>query len=85
MEFAKWSNALISDFRAGRLVPVLSDVTAAEAVEAPERVRELHQEMLGLAGAVLAIYAAATRKNPSLDTAAVCAVLEKMAGIVSSR
>lgn len=54
-EFAKWSNALIGDFRAGRLVPVLSDVTAAEAVEAPERVRELHQEMLGLAGAVLAM------------------------------
>ena len=55
MEFAKWSNGLIGDFRAGRLVPVLSDVTAAVAVDAPAQVRELHQEMLGLAGALLAI------------------------------
>ena len=29
-EFAAWSNGLMRDFRAGRLVPVLSDVTAAE-------------------------------------------------------
>jgi len=55
VEFAKWSNGLIGDFRAGRLVPVLSDVTAAVAVDAPAQVRELHQEMLGLAGALLAI------------------------------
>jgi hypothetical protein len=41
-EFAAWSNALIRDFRAGRLVPVLSDVTAAEIAEAPEAVRNLH-------------------------------------------
>ena len=54
-EFATWSNGLIDDFRAGRLIPVLSDVTAAEAVEAPELVRELHQEMLGLAGSLLTI------------------------------
>ena len=54
-EFATWSNGLIDDFRAGRLIPVLSDVTAAEAVEAPESVRELHQEMLGLAGSLLTI------------------------------
>jgi hypothetical protein len=55
VEFAKWSNGLIADFRAGRLVPVLSDATAAEAADAPVRVRELHQEMLGLAGALLTI------------------------------
>lgn len=54
-EFAEWSNGLIDDFRAGRLMPVLSDVTAAEVLEAPTRVRELHQEILGLAGAVLPI------------------------------
>ena len=54
-EFAQWSNGLVRDFRAGRLVPVLSDVTAAEVVDAPARVRELHQEMLVLAGSVLAI------------------------------
>jgi hypothetical protein len=55
VEFAEWSNGLIGDFRAGRLVPVLSDVTAAEVADAPPLVRELHQEMLVLAGLVLAI------------------------------
>jgi hypothetical protein len=55
IEFSEWSNALVRDFRGGRLVPVLSDVTAAEVVDAPARVRELHQEMLVLAGPVLAI------------------------------
>lgn len=54
-EFAEWSNGLIRDFRAGRLVPVLSDVTAAEAADAPASVRELHQERLIIAGSVLAI------------------------------
>ena len=43
----------MNDFRAGRLLPVLSDVTAAEAADAPAPVRELHQEMLGLAGSFL--------------------------------
>jgi hypothetical protein len=52
-EFSTWSLALVRDFRAGRLVPVLSDVTAAEVVEAPDRVRELHEELLGIAGSVL--------------------------------
>ena len=54
-EFAVWSNGLVRDFRAGRLIPVLSDVTAAEVREAPESVRELHQEMLKLAGGVLPV------------------------------
>ena len=48
-EFASWSNGLMRDFRAGRLVPVLSDVTAAEVASAPAPVRDLHQEMLALA------------------------------------
>lgn len=43
------------DFRAGRLVPVLSDVTAAETEVAPEQVRDLHQEILALAGSVLPV------------------------------
>ena len=55
VEFAEWSNGLIRDFRAGRLVPVLSDMTAAEVTDAPTVVRELHQEMLVLAGSVLVI------------------------------
>lgn len=54
-EFAPWSNGLMRDFRAGRLTPVLSDVTAAEVVSAPESVRDLHQEMLALAGTVLPV------------------------------
>lgn len=57
-EFASWSNGLMRDFRAGRLVPVLSDVTAAEVASAPAPVRDLHQEMLGLAGAVLPVTSA---------------------------
>ena len=52
-EFATWSNALVRDFRAGRLIPVLSDVTSAEVQDAPESVRELHQELVALVEAVL--------------------------------
>ena len=52
-EFATWSNGLVRDFRAGRLIPVLSDVTAAEVQDAPERVRELHQEILTIVESVL--------------------------------
>jgi hypothetical protein len=33
-EFAVWSNAIVRGFRTGRLVPVLSDVTAAEIADA---------------------------------------------------
>ena len=57
-EFALWSNGLMRDFRAGRFVPVLSDVTAAEVGSAPEAVRDLHQETLVLAGSVLPVTAA---------------------------
>ena len=35
------------------LIPVLSDVTAAEVQDAPERVRELHQEILTIVETVL--------------------------------
>ena len=54
-EFAPWSNGLMRDFRAGRMAPVLSDVTAAEVESAPEQVRDLHQEILVLAGSVLPV------------------------------
>lgn len=36
-------------------MPVLSDVTAAEVVEAPESVRALHQEMLVIAQPILTV------------------------------
>ena len=55
VEFDRWSNALVQDFRAGRLLPVLSDVTAAEIRQAPEPVRELHQELLARADDVLEV------------------------------
>jgi hypothetical protein len=58
-EFAKWSNALVRDFRVGRLTPVLSDVTAAEVRDAPESVRNLHQELLTLVDRVLPLTAEA--------------------------
>ena len=57
-EFSVWSNGLIRDFLAGRFIPVLSDVTAAEVREAPEAVQEVHREMLRLAGGVLPVTAA---------------------------
>jgi hypothetical protein len=54
-EFITWSNALMRDFRAKRLVPMLSDVTAAEVAAAPAAVRALHQELIGLGAAVLPV------------------------------
>ena len=54
-EFVTWSDALMRDFSAKRLVPVLSDVTAAEVASAPVAVRMLHQELLGLSGGVLPV------------------------------
>ena len=47
-EFATWSNALMADFREGRLRLVVSDVTAAEIALAPELIRELFSELLPL-------------------------------------
>ena len=54
-EFVTWSNALMRDFRARRLVPVLSDVTASEVAAAPATVRALHQELLALSAGVLPV------------------------------
>jgi len=47
-EFAAWSNGLLDDFRAGRFIPVLSDLLEAELNLAPESVRKVHGELLGL-------------------------------------
>lgn len=49
-EFAEWSNGLLEDFRAGRFVPVLSDWLATEVGRAPERVRGVYAELLGMVG-----------------------------------
>lgn len=34
-EFSTWSNALSATFVRGRLIPLLSDITAAEVEDAP--------------------------------------------------
>ena len=47
-EFQVWSESLMEDFRQGRYVAVVSDVTAAEVAPAPDFVRSLHQELLRL-------------------------------------
>lgn len=47
-EFAVWSNGLIEDFRRGVFRPVLSDLTAIEVATAPERVRDVHREVIAL-------------------------------------
>ena len=47
-EFATWSNGLVEDFRRGVFRPILSDVTAIEVAGAPERVRDLHREVVAL-------------------------------------
>ena len=47
-EFAEWSNALMDDFRRGRLKPVLSNVIDAEIQDAPEVVQVLYIELLTL-------------------------------------
>jgi hypothetical protein len=45
----------MQDFRVGRFHAVLSDVTAAEVVLAPEPVRALHAELLTLGAEVLPV------------------------------
>src|SRR5687768_17249762 len=49
-EFAPWSNALVSDFRAGTFTPILSALLETELRRAPESVREVYGELLILAG-----------------------------------
>ncbi len=48
-EFEEWSNALVADFRAGRHEALFSDLLTAELVEAPPRVRALHEDLRMLA------------------------------------
>jgi len=46
-EFENWSLSLWEDFRFNRYIPVVSDVTAAEILPAPEFVRDKYAELLG--------------------------------------
>ncbi len=52
-EFARWSRALMGDFRAGRLQPFLSELLSAELENAPEQVRALYAELYPLAGSTI--------------------------------
>jgi len=52
-EFAEWSNGLVQDFHSGRFKPVLSQVTATELQDAPEKVQALYAELLTLGAEVV--------------------------------
>ncbi len=54
-EFAIWSLALVEDFRAGRLRPLVSTLLAAELEQAPAAVRALHLELIALAEPALTL------------------------------
>jgi hypothetical protein len=46
IEFARWSNGLMQDFRVGNLKPIVSDLIAAEVADAPEQIQALYTELL---------------------------------------
>jgi hypothetical protein len=52
-EFAEWSNGLIQDFRIGLFKPLLSQVTATELQDAPEKVQAVYAEMLMLGAEII--------------------------------
>jgi hypothetical protein len=54
-EFATWSNGLLDDMRAGRFIPVLSELLATELAGAPGAVRKVHAELLQLSETPVAI------------------------------
>ncbi|MGH9891743.1 MAG: PIN domain protein [bacterium] len=60
-EFEPWSKGLIDDFRRGRLLAVLSDVTAAEVEEAPQPVRDLHAELVSGGAEIVSVASEALR------------------------
>ena len=53
-EFAQWSNALLADFRASLLRPVISEIVAAEIADAPQAVRDLFSDLSALKPEVIA-------------------------------
>ena len=54
-EFQVWSNALVADFLAERLLPVVSELVAAEVQVAPLQVQEKFDELLSLGAELLKI------------------------------
>lgn len=54
-EFAPWSNALMSDFRLGRLRPVVSELIEAELADAPEKLQDVYVDLLMMETEVLSL------------------------------
>lgn len=52
-EFAEWSNGLMQDFRSGLFTPLLSQVTATELQDAPEKVQVVYAELLLLGAEIV--------------------------------
>jgi len=48
-EFSRWSLALLRDIRLGMLIPVVSDITESELVDAPPDVQAVYDELEGCA------------------------------------
>jgi hypothetical protein len=44
-EFEEWSNRLFEDFRLGKRIAVVSDVTLDELMDAPDRVKEIFESI----------------------------------------
>ena len=60
-EFAPWSNGLFRDFELGTLIPVVSQVVAAEVEAAPPEVRQKYAELLDCGAEVLEVDAEVDR------------------------
>ena len=52
-EFSEWSNGLVQDFRNGLFKPLLSQVTATELQDAPEKVQVVYAELLMLGAEII--------------------------------
>jgi hypothetical protein len=58
-EFSQWSNALIEDFRAKRLRPVISELVSAEIADAPAVIKDALGDLMALEPEVITITAEA--------------------------
>jgi hypothetical protein len=54
-EFTSWSRGLMTDFRLGTYLPVVSEVVAAEIADAPEPVQRQYAEVLALEAEVFTV------------------------------
>jgi hypothetical protein len=52
-EFSEWSNGLLQNFRDGLFKPLLSQVTATELQDAPEKVQAVYAELLMLGAEII--------------------------------